>query len=257
MKKIIHLTVSLLLLAGITAGAQDFVVNNPVIHTNPAFFPVGTKTISFDSYIAQQFTDPRNAPAGNEGNNSSGISTYSASVLPVIGLDFNAGIQSDCSTLITWRALSEINVKNYILEYSRDAVTYEEIYTVAAEGVNSRIYSTRHNADGGKSFYRVKAVDIDGDTEYSRVIMLVSKCNKSVMAAYPNPANDNLNISIAGADAKGALVAVYMASGQLAASATYQTGISRMNVTNLPAGMYVVRIQSASESRTEKIIIKH
>jgi hypothetical protein len=69
---------------------------------------------------------------------------------------------------------------------------------------------------------------------------------------YPNPANDIVSVmpSIEGTYS----VEVFDFSGRRLMTSTKDFGITELNIENLPAGTYLVRISSGNQSLTEKLV---
>lgn len=79
----------------------------------------------------------------------------------------------------------------------------------------------------------------------------VSDINKTQINIFPNPASDIINIK---SDEKIKSVKLYSASGTLVKAEN--DNLSRINVSNLPKGNYLISIETDSGTETKKIIIK-
>ncbi|MBO4581965.1 MAG: T9SS type A sorting domain-containing protein [Bacteroidales bacterium] len=66
---------------------------------------------------------------------------------------------------------------------------------------------------------------------------------------YPNPANNVLNIS----DVENADINIYAINGQLVKSLGNANGNVQIDLSDMAAGMYIVRMQNGKSVRTEKI----
>ncbi|WES97248.1 T9SS type A sorting domain-containing protein [Chryseobacterium arthrosphaerae] len=73
------------------------------------------------------------------------------------------------------------------------------------------------------------------------------------LKVYPNPASDILNII---SDSKISKVTVNSAEGKLLLSKRFDTVSAKLNIKDLPAGVYFVNITTGSKSSTQKIIKK-
>jgi len=93
---------------------------------------------------------------------------------------------------LQWTTSSEINFSHFIIERSADGIQYSEVARVNASNNNQTPDSYRdkqyshldNNPLNGKSFYRLKMVDIDEKFEYSpvRVVIVSSKQTISLAA---------------------------------------------------------------------------
>ena len=84
--------------------------------------------------------------------------------------------------------------------------------------------------------------------------------NVSEIRMFPNPATDMVNISIELNDASNTSVSVINMVGQVVISNDFGmlNGSNRLelNVSSLPAGMYIVEINAGASSQTERLIVK-
>jgi hypothetical protein len=95
----------------------------------------------------------------------------SASPLPVEMASFNV-VCDNGNGLISWSTVSELNSKEFQIERSKDGITYQMLGTVTAAGnSNSLKYYTYSDNDilSGKSYYRLKIVDLDQTFKYTVV----------------------------------------------------------------------------------------
>ena len=74
------------------------------------------------------------------------------------------------------------------------------------------------------------------------------------MQVYPNPAVDNVTVALP-ADVTGT-VAIYNLSGQLVKSVSTTEPAVTVNVDDLTAGVYTVRVQTADKSYVQRLVVK-
>jgi hypothetical protein len=125
-------------------------------------------------------------------------------MLPAVIVDLQASHNNNKVTL-KWATTTEKNTDHFEIERSVDGVTFEKAGRVKALG-NS---TTRHNylyhdevsekmTRKNDLYYRLKQVDADGKTEYSR-ILLVRVFNTRTLQAVtvsPNPAINNIRVQL-------------------------------------------------------------
>ncbi|MFB9862247.1 hypothetical protein [Rufibacter immobilis] len=135
-----------------------------------------------------------------------------ATPLPVTLINFTATAQNAGKVQLNWATASEINNKEFVVEQSTDGLTFTSAKTVAGGG-NSNVqlnYTATVGAPAtGVVYYRLKQVDFDGSSEYSKIVSVQVKGAAAQPAAlklgsaYPNPFQDkvtlNLNVTQAGA----------------------------------------------------------
>lgn len=230
-------------------------------------FGIGTIQIAYRSILPSVPLNPQNGfnvnvipPAYTNASNASGddnVSSYTygpaATTLPVKLAYYNASVRNCVSTL-NWKSSTEINFRNYDVEYSKDGIQFQTVSTVNSRGENS-VYTVTHNADQGKAFYRLKLVDNDGKIEYSRIIVLDIQCGKASVLVYPNPAKDFVNINITGADARGTMGSLFNMAGQIVLSKSLQNGSNQLDVSRLAQGVYQLKLVSNTGVQSIKIII--
>lgn len=71
----------------------------------------------------------------------------------------------------------------------------------------------------------------------------------SNVSIYPNPARNILNVN----NVENANVNIYAINGQLVKSMANVSGNAQVDLSDMAAGMYIVRMQSGNDVRTEKI----
>jgi hypothetical protein len=115
-------------------------------------------------------------------------SPFCTIVLPITLISFNVQEQTDFVRL-TWATASELNFDRFFIERSLDGKEFSEIGSMKGAGtsVSRRDYAFDDKAPiVGRSYYRLKAVDYDGFTEYFEVDVCNYVGPKSIVI-YPNP----------------------------------------------------------------------
>ncbi len=110
--------------------------------------------------------------------------------------------------MVEWSTTNELNVKEYEVEKSADASNFVKFKTTAATASNGGDAAYKivdEHPFAGTNFYRVRSVDIDGQSAYSKTVQVAMPlaAEKPTFSVYPNPVvNNNISIVIAGV-AKG------------------------------------------------------
>ncbi|MDN5211175.1 T9SS type A sorting domain-containing protein [Fulvivirgaceae bacterium BMA12] len=145
-----------------------------------------------------------NVTADNVGSFSPftfGSSSSSSNPLPVELLSFEANLVEN-QTELTWSTASEINNDFFLVQRSEDGTEWETLGEVDGNGtvneiINYGFWDTRPLF--GKSFYRLKQVDFDGQFEYSPVVSVNNPFTGNAMRVmvYPNPTSaENINLRV-------------------------------------------------------------
>jgi len=111
--------------------------------------------------------------------------------MPVTIISFSGKYNSNVNEL-TWKTTSETNNSGFDIERSADAKTFEKIGYVDGNG-NSKENKTYNFTDQNPfstTYYRLKQIDYDEKSEYSRIISV--KKDLSGISIYPNPAGSQL-----------------------------------------------------------------
>jgi len=199
--------------------------------------------------------------AGSSGTNSNyiGIDEFSfESVLPVTLFNFRGEIKNN-EALLTWSTANEINNKGFEVEQSHDNKTFSSIGFVAAvktsTGVNNYSF-TNSKLLSGANYYRLKQVDNDGASRLSSVVKL--DFSKFAWTIFGNPSN-NTFIQLQTATQSNVAVQIVTLNGQLIqtirkgnlSQGTYNIPL---NLSNVPHGIYIVKLLVDKNSYTKKLI---
>ena len=118
---------------------------------------------------------------------------YTPNPLPITFVNISA-TQNNGGVAINWTVSNELNIANYSIERSIDAVHFIQIAQTKATGVNN--YSIEDlNPSGNTIYYRIKSMENDGKSYYCKITKLITH-HSSLITIYPNPVHDNLSITL-------------------------------------------------------------
>jgi hypothetical protein len=126
-----------------------------------------------------------------------GAGFSSGTVLPLEMTNF-VGEQVNGANQLSWTTLSEESTIKFVIERSENADDFTAIGEVAAKGARNSgaDYSFLDEKAGtGIHYYRLKAVDVDGNVSYSEMIALGTKGAISNFNVYPNPAANEIHFA--------------------------------------------------------------
>ncbi len=194
-----------------------------------------------------------------DANNSSINSTKIENVVLPVEFAHFSGKNAQEGVNLTWKTAMEKNAAQFNVMFSKDGKSFSLVGTVPAVGnsttlqVYSFIHAERISAEG---YYQIVEVDFDGSKTYSPKIVVTPSAaltsgNVSV-TAYPNPAQDVINLTIEGEQLAGSLM-LYSSSGVAQAVHFDDLGSKnyRADLSHLPTGAYYVMVPG---SRAVKII---
>jgi len=172
------------------------------------------------------------------------FSVTTAFALPVKLSKWEA-IQVEGKVKLQWTTSSELNAGYFIIERGTDGIHFTSIATVQANG-NSQLEITYSKDDlsplSGKSYYRLKMVDIDGKSEYSPVRSVLSGTKQSAILMR-NPVSDKLElVTSTTVNSNRNEWQIINSRGQIIKKGIVSEGRTEINVSALPTGTYWLRL---------------
>lgn len=181
--------------------------------------------------------------------------------LPVTLVDFHALQQPDHTVALQWETVQEQNSKYAEVQRSADGKTYLPIGQVAAAGNSSlpRGYTFIDKAPlTGRSFYRLKMVDMDGSFRYSKILQLATGAGGTAIKVYSNPFHDQLGVQIPATAPEKLVLSLLDQTGKACLHQNYTTqkGDNFINLypAGLASGVYLLHIQGAQTERTIRVL---
>ena len=169
-------------------------------------------------------------------------------ILPLNLLSFNGNSYPGYNEL-HWKTSDEVNTQQFELESGNDGTIFTKIATIHAAGSGDNDYSyADRKVYGGKVFYRLKMIDIDGRFTYSKIISLSSE-QSSRISIYPNPAKDVININTGNADLLKTTAGLYNTDGRLLQNILINNTQQQVNVQSLPTGIYSIKFADGTVQR--------
>ena len=192
--------------------------------------------------------------------------TYNAAIvkmLPVTLINWNA-VFANNNVVLKWATSTEKNASHFIIERSFDGIEYTDAAMLFAVGnsnlVNNYSFTDKLPAgNGGTIYYRLKMADMDGNYKLSDVrIVRTGKSAEAVkVAAYPNPVVNEVRVTVPqNWQGKQLSYQLANANGQIIKSYTvqYASQTEVINMTQSPAGMYVLRVINGNETAVQSVI---
>ncbi|MCO6498699.1 MAG: peptidoglycan DD-metalloendopeptidase family protein [Chitinophagaceae bacterium] len=176
---------------------------------------------------------------------------YDPTPLDLVSFEAKAGSNN---VLLNWRTENEENSDRFEIERSADGSTFSKIGTVAAKGnggTGQNDYSFTDDAPlAGTQFYRLKIIDIDGKTKYSEVVK-VNFDGVLPVKLFPNPANNFVDLKNTSGFNK---VTVMNVSGQIMLTKPVSGNETRLDISKLTQGLYIVRLTGEGRDVRVKLI---
>lgn len=203
---------------------------------------------------------------------SKSIKAINNGFIPVELISFNART-SDNSVILTWETSTETNNKGFSVERNING-TWKEIAFVNGKGTSTSpskyIYTDNLvsvQAKGNIS-YRLKQVDFDGTSEFSKVVNVninTMPVDFALAQNYPNPFNPSTSIKFTVPVNSNVKIAVYNAMGKLVkelVNRDYEAGTYSVewlgndnNGSKVSSGIYFYKMEAGNRTITKKMVL--
>ncbi|WP_138475998.1 T9SS type A sorting domain-containing protein [Dyadobacter bucti] len=175
--------------------------------------------------------------------------------LPVKLISFSATKERNVAQL-NWATSEETNSDRFDIQRSSDGKKWQQIGSVKSKGESKQTayYSATDSYPlNGSNLYRLHMIDKDGSSAYSK-IESVNFEGQAQFIMFPNPLIDQISIKTNDWD-KVAKIQIYNMGGKEVYNSASNL-IKDINVKNLAAGVYVVKVtQKNNTSSDHKIVI--
>lgn len=180
-------------------------------------------------------------------------------ILPVQLSSFKGQIVKGKAEL-SWTTQTESNNRGFEIEKSNDGRTFSRIGFVPGAG-NSAIRNVYSYTDPAKlersQYYRLRQVDKDGRSTYSQVIKLNQEGMPLRLTHVVNPVSTNIIFSLNDAPRQPLQVSLLDAAGRTVLRQVMpgnNSNVFRVNIANLPNGIYTLWLQGEGLKETRRIV---
>ncbi|GGA91606.1 T9SS type A sorting domain-containing protein [Puia dinghuensis] len=184
---------------------------------------------------------------------------FPIALLPVTWHSFSALLQSDGDVSLNWIVSTQVNNKGFGVEYSQDGATWTELAFIDGAGNEEQDASysyIHHSPAAGKNFYRIRQVDNNGLASYSAIKTIDIQQSNVLVSCWPNPAKDQIQIRTTKSSMQGASVRIFDRSGKLIIQSVWASEFCSINISSLPAGIYLIHIQSVEGEMYNTKVLK-
>lgn len=187
------------------------------------------------------------------------------SPLPIRLLDFQAKQLEDTQTYLTWQTASEENSSHFEVERSTDAINFETIADLEAQGFSASLQnysSIDTRPQEGINYYRLKMVDQDNTFEYSEIVAVNFENIErlEVSKIYPNPFTTTINLELSLLSNQKYQVVLRNLQGKIVWSKEVTNKISGKqtikleNLNHLPNATYLLEIIQNNEKIIKRVV---
>lgn len=182
-------------------------------------------------------------------------------VLPVELTSFTAQVRG-AAVVLAWSTASEKNNDRFVVERSLDGQLFQALATVPGAGTTAtptRYTSTDARPLPGRSYYRLKQIDLDGSVHYAPVVSVqvaeVPATTAAAFTAYPNPTTNCLTLDLRHLTTGSTRAQLRNLAGQLVLEQTVAGGtLPQLRLETLPAGVYLLQVHTADATLAQRIV---
>jgi len=257
-----------------TTNTNAYINGDEISH----FYAITTSSQSSFTYDSLKWTAPATAGnatfyyAGNAANNSAGndgdyiYSGVSAITLPIYLKDFTANI-IDRGVSLYWESTTNNKFDFFEIERSDDGQFFFNVGTVNANNNRSFKYNFIDNKvspnNQSNVFYRLKSIDKNGDTHYSKTINIQTKNRELVVKnIYPTlvKQNDIINVEISSLQYTTMKTSLIDATGNILQNNDFSLtkGLNKIQLpltNNCSKGIKFLRFTATNFTQTKTIIV--
>ena len=166
--------------------------------------------------------------------------------LPVELIEFNAENIEDRQVALDWKTATELNSDHYVIQRAKDLNSWEDLLQVNAAGnttETTKYDAVDKNQHAGLSYYRLKALDLDGSFDYSSV-RSVNIGQAIVAKVFPNPVMDGtLMVSMENIEDANIRIVSAVGQGLIVNSNALSSNEKAFEVGHFGSGVYFVEIE--------------
>ncbi|WP_299826337.1 T9SS type A sorting domain-containing protein [uncultured Pontibacter sp.] len=176
---------------------------------------------------------------------------------PVELVSFTA-LHSKGETSLLWKTASEKDNSHFEVEVGYSLDSFTKIGEVKGRGNSSVLvnYSYKHKpVMEGIVYYRLKQVDLSGETNYSNIVAVEAKrYEHQQLMASPNPTSGKVTVQLPSAASH--TLTVMSITGNVIESRAIPAGseLISLDLSRYADGAYVLRLQSNDDIRSYKLI---
>jgi hypothetical protein len=164
-------------------------------------------------------------------------------------------------TLVEWKTANESNVKHHEIQRSRGNNIFTTIATTPARNFIDKQTYTYNDFDKleGTVYYRIKSVDFDGKTKYSKVVSVYYNGIAETISMRNNPVSATIYLSLSSVKSKAYTYQLIAANGNIVQQGNLQYGgTGSLSIALRPSavsGSYILVLNDGANISTHKIII--
>jgi hypothetical protein len=207
------------------------------------------------------------ATSTDKDGNTSELSGQNQLPVEMAGLE---ALQSGSSVELTWQTASETNNAGFNVQLETEEGSWTTLGFVesrASGGTTTEAQSYRYTVDRdlepGTHRFRLQQTDLDGSSTLTEPVSVDVQMQRpaTLRAPAPNPVSSSAAVSFAVKKQAEATIQLYNTLGQQVATvyegtpAAGESQTARIEATDLPSGVYFLRLEADGRVRTERMTV--
>lgn len=223
-------------------GEESGTINAPVLNHHTGTF-WETPTLSSSSFTSNSYTAVGYTGSFSPFAIGNGLTPLAAHII-----DFKAKAEQTPHNLITWTSVNEENGNQYRLMASTDGKVWKAINEIEAAMQTLNNYQFVHQFPENFTYYQLQIIDNNKVVATSKILVVNRLQSETVVAPYPNPSNGSIQFNTT----EESDYSIIDNNGRIVANGK-STGLT--TIDQLSAGVYILQINSASNSSSHKFIV--
>jgi hypothetical protein len=154
----------------------------------------------------------------------------------------------------------EKNFDYFLVERAGEDLNFRSLTQIAGKGgleVTTSYDYLDQSARGGKNYYRLKSVDLDGTFEYSKVILVNRVGKTDGINVYPTLIDGSFTVEMNDAPESPVNLVLINAVGNTVYKTELTSGVTNIEVPSaVKPGVYLVKLFSPSGQKAVRVVIK-
>lgn len=148
--------------------------------------------------------------------------------------------------VFNWNIIADEAIKSQTLEVSTDGIIFKPLssFNISVKSFNYVPYSS------GTLYYRLKVISVVDQLAYSNTVALKATGKQEKPFSVSTFTRDDITVNTT----ENYRFLLTDVNGRAIATGTGTKGINRINISNQPAGMYIIQLFNENEKQTERII---
>lgn len=184
-------------------------------------------------------------------------------LLPVTKIDLQLSKQNNDVNVI-WKTVGEKNTKSFVVEKSANGVDFTTINTIAATGnsIIENIYSiVDRNVNTEVVYYRIKMIDINGNSNYSKVATIKMNGKNSFEVLINPVMNKELKVQLNNLPKGSYAIEILNSLGQKLQQTQLTLNSNTVSQTvhlnsEIISGLYFIRLIGMNINQTNTVIVR-